>query len=264
MLRTQSPRVDEHMIQILAPVIAAIIWGVGTESGRRVFNNLYIMASDTLAPIYRSYFPKHDVLILGEMASGKSSLISLLRTGRPYELLQDGTRQPPGKTFGLVILSESRMKMGDDKINEWTRIRKDVSGDPMAQVDIWPSLIADINPHGIIYMVIGSASPDIIEVQFKTFVESLLAHYMAGPRSLKTIAILLNHMDKWCCDNSAKLDLQLKWYHLINNYFKKELPAFKAIDIQVISTHLNIEKNDWPEMMMALTQFASSLKTSRP
>jgi hypothetical protein len=240
----------------------ALIWGSGTEAGRTVFHRLHVTLRNRLTPTYSRLFPWHRILILGEKGAGKSSLLSVLHHGQPYQLV-DGKRQPPSPTLGAVILPDEKVRFNSDSLIQAAKLKYDVGGDPALQWDKWPELIDDVDPHGIVYMVNGHTGDDMIAKQVQELGHSLLTWYAAGPRSLQTIFIFLNRMDEWRKSGSDKVELENKWSRIITGFVVKEMPMLKGIHMAVVSTQLNPQRDAWPEINMAIHQFASALEARK-
>jgi hypothetical protein len=98
---------------------------------------------------WRRMFATRNILILGPKQSGKSSLMQYLTSGRPYEVV-DGEIRPPAPTALAAVVDQ---KFSLQKGN-WLRLKRDVPGDVDLR-DAWAQAIADLKPHGIIYMVDG-------------------------------------------------------------------------------------------------------------
>jgi hypothetical protein len=134
----------------------------------------------------------------------------------------------------------------------WLRVAKDLPGDVALRYQ-WSEAVAEVKPHGIIFMIDGRSDCDVSEAS-----EFLKTSYSDGPKELIAFHLFINFADKWAEEPTRRrkrirevedqLDSALAtksvWYHL---------------RLGIHATHLCSDFTSWPDAERALEKFAVDL-----
>lgn len=200
---------------------------------------------------WRNYFMNRNILVFGPKASGKTSLLLLMKEDRPFEIV-NGDRKSPSPTVITAILDE-KFKL---QKNIWMNLKMDVPGD-LDLRKTWEIAIQQVRPQGIIYMIDGSKSEQL-ENFTNDIWENVLVHYTDSYLSIKVIHIFINFMDKWATSNAKKRKLE---FQLIERFEKlrDKHPEMMDFDFQVSSIQLSPNEDEWNAAKKALLLFGASL-----
>lgn len=210
--------------------------------------NIPSILADGLLEIYRRQFEGRKILILGPTASGKTSLISYLRTGVP----RDDHMPTPG-----AIITDRRVLLNTDAVID---IPYDAGGDEMYR-DTWKFLVREIDPEAIIYVLDGSKSMASLEVDIETAFDDILSYYKNDIRSLSIFYVLINYCDIWMKDEDKKHELE----PTLKLSFKRRLKEYAGLRDQNVTwrffeTQLSPNGKPWEEVKVALGHFGEDLK----
>jgi hypothetical protein len=219
---------------------------------REIAMPLVLLTKDFLQSKWRKSFAARNILILGGKQTGKSSLMLLLRSGHPYET-SDGDVKPPAPTAMAAVID---CKFSPNKA-EWLRLRKDVPGDRDLRAT-WKQAIADIRPHGIIYLIDGrqenaALMRDVAEIQ-----SDVLSHYAGGTGHMVALHVFLGFCDQW----AASPTITRQRCRVVEDALHgivESAPSFNHLRVHVSETQLSPARKSWPEVERALARFAADL-----
>ena len=248
------------------PAILYIIASIGATATvtalSRAFQPVIIKTSKNLTYFYRSKFENRNIAIFGDSQSGKTSLLLLLTTGRPYKTGSNGEIIEPEPTNGIVIVDEGVYKnLNLKNINNRDRVSRDVNGE---LVDDWQEIIDQVNPHGIIYMVDARASNSEIQETIKLLFNVVIMRYRTNWRNhrLRSLHIYANFTDKI---NPERKDQIIS---LINHQCQlmgraldlEKADYLKSIQYLISLIQLSPKETDWKEAKYALEEFGTHLR----
>lgn len=221
------------------------------------------VVGDQLQGVWRQMFANVNLLVLGPKEAGKSSLIYLMMYGKPFIVGEDGEKKSPDPTAGIVGLNK---KIKLDK-NEWFKLKADVAGDVGLRY-LWKTLIDDINPHGIVYILNGQKmmKPEVDPAAVGQLMDELfvdvLAYYTNSARNLRALAICLNFSDRW-----AKTPInERSLVHAVTDAFelkRKDYDTLQHLRLSVSTTQLHPTVKKWAEAERALKRLAADLSEGK-
>lgn len=228
-----------------------------SDSAAKTFNrvieekdikNIPSILQDGLLEIYRQQFKGKKILILGPTASGKTSLISFLKTGVP----RDDHLPTPG-----AIITDRRILLNSDAVID---IPYDAGGDEMYR-STWNFLVREIDPEAIIYVLDGSKDVANLESEIDTAFNDILLCYKDHIRSLRIFYIFINYCDIWMEDDDKKYDLE----EALGLSFKRRLKKYAGLRDQKVTwrfyrTQLSPSGIPWEEVKAALGHFGKDLE----
>jgi GTPase SAR1 family protein len=204
---------------------------------------------------YREYFKNKNVLILGDKQSGKTSLIYLLKEGKPYEVDEDGNVKAPSPTAMTSVIDETaQLEKG-----AFGRIKEDVPGDKDLR-DTWIEAIDESDPHGIIYMVDGSKKEEKIESTISNLKSTLDEAYGNLVSNLKAIHVFVNFSDVWSKNKVEDRKLKRKVEKMLDDALIK-VSNLKEIEVGVHDTQLSPHKESWKKADVAISKFGADIKS---
>lgn len=199
----------------------------------------------------REIFASRNILILGGEQTGKSSLISYLTTGRPYEIIR-GEIRPPEKTSGYVVLDKKF-----DLDEHWLKIKRDVPGE---EIDYWKMAIEEIQPTGIIYMIDGRLSKRKLREAIAEIFDGVLDIYVNGNGSgIEALHIFVNFADQWATTPIETRKMVRYVEEKFDDYLEK-YPSLQYIKIGCSASQLSPHKDSWDETKQALYEFSARLR----
>jgi hypothetical protein len=236
---------------------AIVFWLVGysTRTGHEMANSVMVFGRNKLTAFWSRHWPSKNILILGERNAGKTALGWMLTEGTPYKMV-DGVKEAPTPTAALVTVSDPRVILSRDSVVQGARLQQDVAGE--AVVD-WLTLIDELNPEGIVYMIEGNHDLEIKTEQLNGLANNVLTYYGNEPRRLRVLYLFINHMDIWGTSGGDKMQMERQWRTGLLNLIERDFPALKNVRIGVAGTHLNPNRDSWPEAKIAMTQFANMM-----
>ncbi|BBD63601.1 hypothetical protein NIES2109_64760 (plasmid) [Nostoc sp. HK-01] len=220
---------------------------------------LLIRTADQLQKVFKNLFVGTNVLILGDIQTGKTALIYLMTYGKPYFLDKKGIKsiQPTG--IGAIIGREVKISEDDTDSDVPIKLPVDYGGDKALRY-LWRKAIEYYKPDGIVYMIDGR--DESLEKQFEPLFSDILT-VKKGFNNLKAIHIFVNFSDQWNPNKSMFVKITkirdtenyfaLKFYE--TNYYKK----FANIDIKFHEIQLSPDKDSWEDAKAALRIFGVGL-----
>jgi hypothetical protein len=219
---------------------------------REVAMPLVFLTRDYLQAKWRKAFAARNILIFGGKQTGKSSLMLFLRSGYPYQV-SDGDLTPPAPTAMAAIVD---CKFSPNK-TEWLRLRKDVPGDRDLRAT-WKQAMADIRPHGIIYLIDGRREPAELASDVSEIQSDVLSHYTAGVGHLVALHVFLGFSDQWATDSI----IARRRCRVVEDALHRIVDASAALNhlrVHVSETQLSPARKSWTEVERALARFAADL-----
>lgn len=240
---------------MLQKTVLAFLLGVGQSIFDKYHEEITIVAQSRIGKVYQFLFKQKLILILGDKATGKTALLAFLQTGKPY-LVVDGEKQIPNPTLGVVLVDE-KIQLSKEAEIKWGHISNDIPGDFR---DEWRRLIAEINPHGIIYMIDGRLQGDSLKEKVGEIFDDVLVEYRDNTRNLAALHIFVNFSDNW---GGIPLKETRKKNEIAEYFeeFRSQPENARLIDLRVMvaSTQLSPDKTLWKETEKALEHFAADL-----
>lgn len=217
--------------------------------------DINVITKNQVQKVFQYIFKQRTIMILGAKETGKTALLYFLRERKPY-IEVDGKREAPNPTLGVVVIDD-KVKISKEVEAKWGRITNDIPGDFR---DEWKRLIANLDPHGIIYMIDGRLQMDELRQAVQELFNDVLSQYKDGLRNLAACHIFANYADEWANDRLVEMNT----IHTITTFFEevRNTPAYaRLIDLRVMvsATQLAIDKNSWKETERALEHFAADL-----
>lgn len=209
-------------------------------------------AAEQLQHQWRRLFAARNILILGPKQTGKSSLVQYLKSGRPYEVI-DGEIRPPAPTAAAAVVDH---KFALQK-GAWLRIKKDAPGDPGLRF-MWAQMIADIQPHGIIYMVDGRHADDALRADVQGIREFVLGLYPETVGPLSTLHVFVNFADHWA-GTAVERNRRVRVVREALERLTVESPKWEMLRFGVAAIQLSPNKQTWEDAQRALQHFGADL-----
>lgn len=207
-------------------------------------DSLFILGR-RLTVLGRYIFSNKNLVVFGPTASGKSTLIEYLKTGKTT-----GEYNP---TVGTIIVDR---KFEIDE-NFLTALR-DVSGEKEFREVDWFQIINSVNPDGIVFMINPVDKTYKLEDSLSIAFDNCLRHYVEDLKRLKAFYVFLNFYDKWKDDENKKrflaTETKLKIEKMLSNY-----PVFDTLKIAVYKTQLAEDGSPWEEVNNALVHFSKDI-----
>lgn len=219
---------------------------------REVAMPLVVLTKDYLQSRWRKAFAARNILILGGKQTGKSSLVQFLRSASPYEIT-DGDIKAPAPTAMAAVVD---CKFSPNK-TEWLRLRTDVPGDQDLRAT-WKQAIADVRPHGIIFMIDGRHDAAALVSDVSEIRQDVLSHYIEGAGHLATLHVFLGFCDQWAADPTAVR----RRCRAVEDALLEVIEASSSLShlrVHVSETQLSPARKSWAEMERALARFAADL-----
>lgn len=226
-------------------------------------SEILTVVGEQIQGVWRRTFANVNLLVLGPKEAGKSSLIYFMMRGKPFIVGEDGEKKSPDPTAGIVGLND---KIKLDK-NEWFKLKADVAGD-VGFRHLWKTLINDINPHGIVYMLDGQqmmkpeVDPASVDQLMGELFADVLATYTKSARNLRALAICLNFSDRWARTPSMERSL----VRAVTDAFeirRQDCETHQHLRLSVSPTRLNPAVKKWAEAERALKRFAADLSEGK-
>lgn len=124
--------------------------------------------------------------------------------------------------------------------------------------DTWAQAIADLQPHGIIYMIDGRKDDESIRTDVRDIRKFVLCNYSAGPGPLATIHVFINFADHWAHTTTE----QRRRVRLARNELDDVTVGsieLAGLRMGAASTQLSPHKKGWEEVDRALHHFGADL-----
>lgn len=219
---------------------------------REIAVPLILLTKDYLQSRWRKVFAARNILVLGGKQTGKSSLMLFLQNGHPYEI-SGGDIKAPAPTAMAAIID---CKFSPNKA-EWLRLRRDVPGDQDLRAT-WKQAIADIRPHGIIYMIDGRQDAAALVRDVSEISGDVLSHYAAGTGHLVALHVFLGFCDQWAADPVVTR----RRCRLVEDALLEGIESSRALShlrVHVSETQLSPARKGWAEVERALARFGADL-----
>ena len=203
---------------------------------------------------FQHIFATRNILILGSEQTGKTSLMNLLHTGKPYEV-RNGEVHPPERTVSYVVVG-MRINLGEARF----KVPVDVAGDPDFR-GVWEAMLAKVKPAGIIYMMDGRLGRSALEKAVQEMFDDVVCHYLTPPAAAELVAlhVFLNYSDKWATTETKKREKE----RMVSGFFDRRLKGLGLLDhlrFVCSTTQLSPHKQSWPEVKTALILFGQALR----
>jgi hypothetical protein len=219
---------------------------------REVVVPLIVLTTDYLQSRWRKMFAARNILVLGGKQTGKSSLMLFMQHGQPYEISTGDIKAPAPTAMAAII----DCKFSPDKA-EWLRLRRDVPGDRDLRAT-WKQAIADIRPHGIIYMIDGRQEAAALVRDVSEIKSDVLSHYAEGAGHLVALHVFLGFCDQWAVDPiGARRRRRIVEDALLEVI--ESSPALHYLRVHVSETQLSPARKGWVEVERALARFGADL-----
>jgi hypothetical protein len=214
---------------------------------------IVVLLKEALQHQWRRLFAARNILILGSKQTGKSSLMQYLSSGRPFEIVNGEVRPPAPTAMGVVIDQKFSLQKGS-----WLKLKKDLPGDPDLRTDLWAQAIADVRPHGIIYMADGRLADGALRAEVRAIRDLVLAHYPTGAGSLSALHVFVNYADLWAgTAEECRRRLRVVREELEN--VTGASPEWVPLRLGVAATQLSSGRKTWEETDRALQHFGADL-----
>lgn len=232
-------------------LVGGVIRWVVETFGRDVL----VFMRDQLVHRWRRLFEARNILVLGQRQAGKSSLAWYLTTGKPFEVRGGEVRTPAPTALAAVVDKAFSV----DK-STWMKLKRDVPGD-LDLRDTWAAAIADVRPHGIIYLLDGRTSDDDLREEIARIGSDVLSLYAAGPGNLVALHLFLNFADQWARSPEVIYERSRMVADALFALLQSPTtaPALRHLRTHVSDTQLSPQRKDWPETERALRKFAADL-----
>jgi hypothetical protein len=212
-----------------------------------------VLLKEGLESQWRRLFASRSVLVLGAPQTGKSSLATFLREGRPYEVV-DGQIRPPDPTAAAVIVDK---KFALQKGN-WLRLARDLPGDADLRAT-WETALTEVRPAGIVYMIDGRLDEAGLRAAVGALFDDVLAFYAkaGGTRELLALHVFVNH-----CDALGGGVRERAALATVTDEFEARRsgrPELEALRFAASATQLSPNRRAWPEVTRALHRFGADL-----
>ncbi|RYE84696.1 MAG: hypothetical protein EOO75_17805 [Myxococcales bacterium] len=214
--------------------------------------DVLLYTADALQHQWSRLFKTRTILILGPKQAGKSTLLQFMRSGQPYEVVGDELRTPAPTAMAAVV----DQKFAADKKN-WLRLKRDVPGD-LDLRDTWAQAIADVKPHGIIYLLDGRRSDEQLRADVQDIVPHVLVHYAESLGHLAALHVFVNFCDGW----GSGAPEQRRRLRLVRDELEDLVtatPSCAALRLDVAATQLSPNLQAWPEVERALRHFGADI-----
>lgn len=215
--------------------------------------DLVVISKDRLQHQWARVFNKRPVLFLGPKQAGKSSLISFLRYGKPFELDKAGAVRTPDPTLAAAVIDESVSVQH----KKWLQIKQDLPGDQMLRAT-WALAVTDFHPLGIGYIIDARDESKIADQVQEACREVLDGCYPDGPRELGALHLFLSFSDCWAHSATASRLHQKVARDALEEELAKR-PVFAGLRTDVAVLHLSPHASDWPDARRALEHFGTDL-----
>lgn len=231
-----------------ASMFAEIIKWVVRTFGK----DILIVVKDSIQSQYRRIFASRNILILGPKQAGKSSLLQFVTSGRPYEVVGNEIRPPAPTALAAIVDKKFKLQEGN-----WLRLKKDVPGD-LDLRDTWSQAIADIQPHGIIYMIDGRRDEGALREDVRGIRSFVLDAYPNGNGQLAALHVLVNFADQWA-SSMVEVRRRVRVVREELEALIESSPQWSALRLGVAEAHLSPNKRKWEEAERALHHFGADL-----
>ena len=241
-------------------IIAYGFWiACGVFIANRIASNLVMTSVNSIVKAYRHHFEEKNILIFGDPLAGKTCLMLLLTTGKPYQIDKKGQKLLPSRTTGISEVNAAIIAHpGRGNFNRLEKVLKDVGGDATYWHE-WKKLIREVNPHGIIYMIDGKHNDEGLICSVDNIFTQILSQYPTDLRNLRALHIFVNYAD-------VVGDSEI--YHKvakITTAFQKRFDSpnnrkLRSLRWKVAPTHLSPNASSWPESHNALNSFGHDLR----
>lgn len=215
-------------------------------------SKIVIFGVDKIRTRLQSIFASRNILILGDKQTGKTSLISYLTTGKPYEI-NEGKIHSPEKTDGYLVV-DKRVSVNDNQLS----IKWDVAGESDMRA-LWGMAIEKVKPVGIIYMINGRLDKDEMEKAIQEIFDDVLCHYEGNQGAgLKALHVFVNFVDQW---GKNKVGIRSKLRKIEQSFDNRitDKPSLEYLEIGFSATQFSPHKDKWREADQALFSFGSNL-----
>jgi hypothetical protein len=197
------------------------------------------------------FFGGTQILFLGPVGAGKTTLIQYLTDGVPPV---DIAPTPIGPPMAVGRKPEIGNVNGDlDRIV--IGISSDVSGESR---DFWQEMLDMINPEGLIILMDGTADYNVFRREYRKVLQDIVPVYANGARHLRVIYTFLNKYDMWRHQESRKHKLCSILNDEIANVVEAS-PVLGSIKWGSAETQLSPSATSWPEVDQALNHFKTDL-----
>jgi hypothetical protein len=232
-----------------ANILAEAVKWIVTTFGK----DILVVAKDALQGKYRKLFASRNVLVLGPKQSGKSSLIQLVTSGQPFELVNGEIRAPAPTALGAIVDKKFQVQQGN-----WLRLKKDLPGD-LDLRDTWTQAIADICPAGIIYMLDGRRSDEKLRSDIGEFRDHILIPYPAASANLAAVHFIVSFSDQWA---TSPMEVRRRLRNVRSDVEElfESLPQWSTVRLGVSAAHLSPNKGAWDDAERAIQHFGADLK----
>lgn len=232
----------------LARVLESFVKWVAATFGKE----LIFVATETLQHYWRRLFAARDILILGDKQTGKTSLLCYLKDGRPYEIV-NGAVVAPAPTAMVAVVDA---KFAPQQAN-WLRLRKDVPGDIDLR-EVWEQSIAEVRPHGIVYMIDGRHDDRTLLDDVGTLREFVLSHYQERLGNLAALHVLLNFADQWGTTPAEVRRRQRVVRDALEDLCNPS-PVLMHLKIDANVVQLSPNRKEWDDAKRAMQRFGADL-----
>lgn len=218
---------------------------------------LFFYTRDAVLSAYRSMFEDHNLVILGGPQSGKTSLILLLTTGKPYFLGPNGEIIHPERTAGAVFVGKSASeKLRLEKIGSREHIPQDVGGE---FIEKWKAIIREVDPHGIIYMIDGRLPNEQLAHAVDDIFFIIAPLYSSGLRHLRALHIFVNFTDQLSQRRTNEV-IDMVTASFSTRASNPNLRYLRGLRSLVSPTHLSADCDAWPQTLTALEAFGTHMR----
>ena len=219
----------------------------------------------SLADVYRDMFGGHNVLVLGDAQSGKTALLWLMRTHKPY-MLKDGKRISPDRTRGrddkpYALMGAGRVDGGTQQRRKRAQfsVNQDLAGEA---TKLWLTAISETDPTGILYLLRADDALQKNE-NFQVALHKLRTYVLepcARERGrLRSLCILITFKDLLSRSEmrQARDNVELA---VNRELARANCRALRSLQLYYEEVQLAAHASEWNDAETALRHFGLSLR----